>query len=73
MPQWEDIMQRHVSVAAAVLGLWIGHAVAQETLRCQAKGYRVSATVVDKDGVTVVQLRGDGASPHTMENSTRKA
>ena len=40
---------------------------------CQAKGYRVSVTVVDRDGVTVVQMRGDGASPHTMEYSRRKA
>jgi uncharacterized protein GlcG (DUF336 family) len=40
---------------------------------CTAKGYRVSATVVDHDGETTVQLRGDGASPHTMENSRRKA
>jgi uncharacterized protein GlcG (DUF336 family) len=40
---------------------------------CTAKGYRVSATVVDHDGETMVQLRGDGASPHTMENSRRKA
>ena len=40
---------------------------------CQAKGYRVSATVVNRDGQTVVQLRGDEARPHTMENSRRKA
>ena len=40
---------------------------------CAAKGYRVSATVVDHAGETMVQLRGDGASPHTMENSRRKA
>lgn len=40
---------------------------------CQAKGFRVSATVVDRNGDTVAQLRGDGASPHTMEFSRRKA
>jgi uncharacterized protein GlcG (DUF336 family) len=40
---------------------------------CTAKGYRVSATVVDSQGETVAQLRGDGAAPHTMENSRRKA
>jgi uncharacterized protein GlcG (DUF336 family) len=28
---------------------------------------------VNRDGETVVQLRGDGASPHTVENSRRKA
>ncbi len=40
---------------------------------CQGKGFCVSATVVNRDGETVVQLRGDGASPHTIENSRRKA
>jgi uncharacterized protein GlcG (DUF336 family) len=40
---------------------------------CQAKGFRVSATVGNRDGDTVAQLRGDGASPHTVENSRRKA
>jgi uncharacterized protein GlcG (DUF336 family) len=40
---------------------------------CQAKGFTVSVTVVDRSGDTVVQIRGDGARPHTMENSRRKA
>jgi uncharacterized protein GlcG (DUF336 family) len=40
---------------------------------CTAKGYRVSAVVVDRDGETVIALRGDNASPHTMENARRKA
>jgi uncharacterized protein GlcG (DUF336 family) len=40
---------------------------------CTAKGYRVSAVVVDRDGETIVALRGDNASPHTMENARRKA
>jgi uncharacterized protein GlcG (DUF336 family) len=40
---------------------------------CSAKGYRVSAVVVDRDGETIIALRGDNASPHTMENARRKA
>ena len=40
---------------------------------CQAKGFHVSATIVNRDGDTMVQLRGDEARPHTMENSRRKA
>ena len=40
---------------------------------CAAKGYRVSAVVVDRDGETIVALRGDNAGPHTMENARRKA
>jgi uncharacterized protein GlcG (DUF336 family) len=40
---------------------------------CKAKGYRVSATVVGRNGEVLVQLRGDGSGPHTMENSFKKA
>jgi len=40
---------------------------------CQAKGYSVSVTVVGRDGGILAQIRGDGAAPHTMENSRRKA
>jgi len=40
---------------------------------CKARGYPVSVVVVDRDGETVVMLRGDGAGPHTMENARRKA
>ena len=40
---------------------------------CTANGYHVSATVSGRNAEVVVQLRGDGASPHTFENSFRKA
>jgi uncharacterized protein GlcG (DUF336 family) len=40
---------------------------------CTTKGYRVSAVVVNRAGEVVVALRGDNASPHTMENARRKA
>jgi uncharacterized protein GlcG (DUF336 family) len=40
---------------------------------CQAQGNRVSVTVVGREGQVIVLLRGDGASPHTVENSRRKA
>jgi uncharacterized protein GlcG (DUF336 family) len=40
---------------------------------CKGQGYRVSATVVGRSGEVIVQLRGDDAGPHTMENSLRKA
>ena len=48
--------------------------IAQGALEdCKAKGYPVSVVVVDRDGVTMVVLRGDGAGPHTVENARRKA
>ena len=40
---------------------------------CSANGYRVSATVVGRNGEVLAQIRGDGTPPHTMENSFKKA
>jgi uncharacterized protein GlcG (DUF336 family) len=40
---------------------------------CEAKGYPESAVVVDRDGETIVEMRGDNAAPHTVENARRKA
>src|SRR6478735_5223126 len=40
---------------------------------CKAKGWPVSATVVGRNGEVLVQLRGDGTGPHTMQNSYLKA
>jgi uncharacterized protein GlcG (DUF336 family) len=48
--------------------------IAQATVEsCAAKNYAVSAVVVDRAGETIVAIRGDNASPHTMENARRKA
>ena len=48
--------------------------IAQGTLEsCAAKGYAVSVVVVDRAGATIVAIRADNASPHTMENARRKA
>jgi uncharacterized protein GlcG (DUF336 family) len=40
---------------------------------CASHGYAVSAVVVDRAGQTLVAMRADNASPHTMENARRKA
>jgi uncharacterized protein GlcG (DUF336 family) len=40
---------------------------------CHARGYAVSAVVVDRGGETMVALRADNAGLHTMENARRKA
>jgi uncharacterized protein GlcG (DUF336 family) len=49
-------------------------AIAQGTVEsCAAKGYAVSAVVVNRAGETILAIRGDNASPHTMENARRKA
>ena len=57
-----------------VLPLDIAKTIAETTIAaCAAKGYAESAVVVDADGETIVQMRGDNAAPHTMENARRKA
>jgi uncharacterized protein GlcG (DUF336 family) len=40
---------------------------------CKTRGYGISAVVVDRDGQTLIAMRGDKASIHTMENARRKA
>jgi uncharacterized protein GlcG (DUF336 family) len=40
---------------------------------CKARGYGVSAVVVNRSGDTIVALRDDAAAVHTMENARRKA
>lgn len=40
---------------------------------CAEDGYPVSAAVTDRSGVIVALHRGDGAGPHTIDSSSRKA
>ncbi len=41
--------------------------------QCRKNGYRVSVTVVDRAGQVKAMMRDDGASPHTVDASRRKA
>lgn len=41
--------------------------------KCKRMGFKVSVTVVDRAGLPIVMLRGDGAGLHTPEGSDRKA
>jgi uncharacterized protein GlcG (DUF336 family) len=40
---------------------------------CTQQGHRVSVAVVDRAGLVRALLRGDGAGPHTLDSSSRKA
>lgn len=42
-------------------------------VHCAGLGYKVSATVVDSAGYTMAVIRMDGAGPHTLDASRRKA
>lgn len=58
----------------AVLPLELANQIAQGALKkCAADGHRVSVAIVDRSGVTKVVLRADGAGPHTVQSSTKKA
>jgi len=41
--------------------------------QCRKDGYRVTVAVVDRSGQVKIVLRDDGASPHTLDSSRRKA
>jgi uncharacterized protein GlcG (DUF336 family) len=47
--------------------------VGQSVANCAAKGYHVTAILVDLDGVRQAMLRGDGAPIHTLDNAYYKA
>jgi uncharacterized protein GlcG (DUF336 family) len=61
------IVQKNIPLATAQL---IANAAME---KCKEMGYRVSVTVVDRAGLPIVMLRGDGAGLHTPEGSDRKA
>ncbi|MFF2382518.1 heme-binding protein [Streptomyces sp. NPDC058108] len=57
----------HLTVAAAVTAARAALDAAERA------GQKVSVAVVDRDGNTVVTLRGDGAGPQSYESARRKA
>lgn len=58
----------------AVLPLSLATKAASAALdQCAKDGYRVSVAVVDRAGTVRSFLRADGAGPHTVESSQKKA
>lgn len=64
----EDLPKESVLPAALA-----GKAAQAALDHCKKDGYRVSASVVDRAGVLRAMLRADGAGPHTVESSRKKA
>jgi len=63
----ELLTQRTLSASVAL-------AIAQSAYdACVQQGHHVSVTVVGLEGETLIAIRGDASSPHTFENSQRKA
>ncbi|MCP9473611.1 MAG: heme-binding protein [Nitrospira sp.] len=48
-------------------------AIAAAIESCKKDGYRVSVSVVDRSGVLRAMGRADGAGPHTVDSSRKKA
>jgi uncharacterized protein GlcG (DUF336 family) len=64
----EDLPKESVLPAALA-----GKAVQAALDHCKKDGYRVSASVVDRAGLLRALLRADGAGPHTIDSSRKKA
>ena len=60
-------VERNLSLALA------SQIAAESVAACAASGYGVSATVVDRAGTVRAVQRADGAGPHTLASSERKA
>jgi uncharacterized protein GlcG (DUF336 family) len=61
------VTQKNISLALA-------QTIANAALaQCESMGFKVSVTVVDRAGLALVMLRGDGAGLNTPEGSDRKA
>jgi len=61
------VTQKNISLAMA-------QTIAQAALaQCESMGFKVSVAVVDRGGLPIVMIRGDGAGLHTPEGAERKA
>lgn len=76
MPAWypQPILASPPLPHHAYLPLSLATKAAHAALKkCEEGGYRVSVAVVDEGGTLRVLIRGDGAGPHTVDSSTKKA
>jgi uncharacterized protein GlcG (DUF336 family) len=56
------------------ISLAMAQAIANGAMdKCKEMGFKVSVAVVDREGLQLVMLRGDGAGLHTPEGADRKA
>lgn len=71
---WNTIAAAEDLPREAVLPLVLANkAAAAAVEKCKQDGYKVSASVVDKAGVLRAFQRADGAGPHTVDSSRKKA
>src|SRR3984885_11726973 len=66
--QAQDVLPTHRLSAGLA-----AEAVSEAVAACAKQGYKVTATIVDTDGVPQAMLRGDGATMTALEASHDKA
>ena len=66
--------EAQVQLSGKILPTALAQEAASEAIKaCEAKGYRISASVVDTAGLERVLLRGDNSTVHTRETAFKKA
>lgn len=71
---WTTVAMAEDLPREAVLPLALATKAATTALdKCTKDGYKVSVAVVDRAGVLRTLQRGDGAGPHTVDSSSKKA
>jgi uncharacterized protein GlcG (DUF336 family) len=66
---WADELPKE-----SVLPLNLANKAVQAAVEaCRKDGYRVSVSVVDRGGILRAMARADGAGPHTVDSSRKKA
>jgi uncharacterized protein GlcG (DUF336 family) len=63
----ETIQTHRIPMALAA------EAASEAVAACAKQGYRETADVVDADGATIVEMRGDSAGIHTLDSAHYKA
>lgn len=72
MPYTVQATEELPKEAVLPMGL-AGKAIQASIDACNKDGYRVSVSVVDRAGVLRAMVRADGAGPHTVDSSRKKA
>lgn len=74
MINWNVVAGAEDLPREAVLPLALANKAASAAVeKCKQDGYKVSASVVDKAGILRAFQRADGAGPHTVDSSRKKA
>ena len=69
----ESVVAQNIPASHRLPAALAHDAVGEAVATCAAQGFRVTATVINPDGVRLATLHGDGSGLHTIEASYAKA